>query len=172
MGRAEARPSELGCRQMRPPDKLRSDNEENFSDFFSAQPATPMAEPTKDTVRIALPPRLETEPGPQNGAAKQDPAGIALPSRAAAIPESLRSRSEPAGTENFGGASIQPGLKKDTARISSPPRPAKVMTQTSPVVATSNAADAFDSIPRWFCWGLLSLSALIFLIQIWNYAVS
>jgi hypothetical protein len=78
--------------------------------------------------------------------------------------------------------------KKETARIRILPQPAAVTTrtnvqpllpqqatvaQTSQVVlATSSAADAFDSIPRWLCWGLFSISALIFLIQIWNYAVS
>jgi hypothetical protein len=178
-------------------DKLVSDNEGNFSDFSRRKPATPMAEPKKETVRTALPPELETEPGPQNGAAKPDPAGIVLPSRAPAVPprrtpptikpsssflqtstqpgvpESLRSSSEPVGTENFGGASIEPGPKKDTARISNPSRPAAVITKTPPVGgATFSSADAFDSIPRWLCWGLLSISALIFLIQIWNYAVS
>jgi hypothetical protein len=52
-------------------------------------------------------------------------------------------------------------------------RPAAAIVQPAPgIVATSNAIDAFDSIPRWFCWGLLGISALIFLIQIWNYALS
>ena len=103
-----------------------------------------------------------------------------------AAPDPLSSATEPTSSENFDGASVQNGPKKETARITSLPKPAVNMTKTQPlimrptaivptspvVVATSNAADAFDSIPRWLCWGLLGLSALIFFIQIWNYAVS
>lgn len=197
-----------------------------------------MAEPKKETVRIALPPRPETKHDPQNGGAKRDTARIVLPSRTPAIPprrspptikppspisvepaaespiislrrppvqpphsaaspvlqplpkpaapDPLPSVSEPAASENFTGVSVQPGPKKETARITILPKPAVNMTKTQPlimrpaavvqtspvVVATSSATDAFDSIPRWLCWGLLGISALIFFIQIWNYAVS
>lgn len=68
--------------------------------------------------------------------------------------------------KNFAGVSVQPGPKKETARITILSKPAPVS------VTTSNAIDAFDSIPRSFCWGLLGISAFIFLIQIWNYALS
>jgi hypothetical protein len=99
----------------------------------------------------------------------------------------------PATSESFAGVSVQPGPKKDTARITSLPEPfpvrgpavktkkpqslitrpaAAVMQPGSVIAATSDAIDAFDSIPRWFCWGLFGISALIFLIQIWNYALS
>jgi hypothetical protein len=63
----------------------------------------------------------------------------------------------------------------ETARIALQPglSPAAAIVQPAPgVVATSDATDAFDSIPRGFCWGLLSISALIFLIEIWNYTLS
>jgi hypothetical protein len=63
----------------------------------------------------------------------------------------------PPTSENFASVSIQPGPKNETARITILPGP---------------SAAAFDSIPRWFCWGLLGVSVLIFLIQIWNYALS
>jgi hypothetical protein len=204
-----------------------------------------MAEPKKETVRIALPPTPETTLDPPSGGAKRDTARILLPSRTPAIPPRRlpptinqtvtpvgvepaaespviplhrppvqppsssaspllqplpkpaapapdSSATEVAAPENFGEASVRPGPKKETARITSlpkpagPPKPAGNMTKTqtlvmrpaaivpaSPVVvATSSALDAFDSIPRSLCWGLLGLSALIFFIQIWNYAVS
>ncbi len=72
----------------------------------------------------------------------------------------------PAASENFAGVSVQPGPKKETGRITILSKPAPVS------VAPSNATDSFDSIPRSFCWGLLGISALTFLIQIWNYALS
>lgn len=204
-----------------------------------------MAEPKKETVRIALPPTPETTLDPQSGAAKQDTARILLPSRTPGIPlrrlpptinqtatpvgvqpaaespviplprppvqpssssaspslkplpkpaasDPLSSATEVAVRENFDEASVRPAPKKETARITSfpkpvePSKPAENMTKTqalimrpavviptsSIVVATSNAPDAFDSTPRWLCWGLLGLSSLIFFIQIWNYAVS
>jgi hypothetical protein len=198
-----------------------------------------MAEPKKETVRIALPPRPETTLDPQSGGATGDTARVLLPSRTPAIPQrrlpptinqtatpvgvepaaesplvpvprppvlppsssaspslkplpkpaapdSFSSANEVAAPENCGEASVRPAPKKETARITSLPkpvggnmtktqplimRPGAVMP-TSPVVATSNAPDAFDSTPRWLCWGLLGLSSLIFFIQFWNYAVS
>jgi hypothetical protein len=73
-----------------------------------------------------------------------------------------------------GNLPSQPGLKNETARIPILPGPsAAVIAQSKPGNApTSAAIGAFDSIPRPFCWGLLGISALIFLIQIWNYALS
>lgn len=82
---------------------------------------------------------------------------------------------EPMASQAFARVSVQPGPKKETARIPilSEASPPTALVQTRPaLVATSVSIDPFDSIPRWFCWGLLSLSALIFLIQIWNYALS
>jgi len=100
---------------------------------------------------------------------------------------------KPAASENFGGISTQAGPKKETARITvlpkpvALPKPAVNMTKTQPLImrptpvvqtspvllaAPSKSTDPFDSIPRALCWALLGLSALIFLIQIWNYAVS
>jgi hypothetical protein len=69
----------------------------------------------------------------------------------------------------------QPGPKNETARIAIPPgqSAAAGTAQTgSTIIPPSAASGAFDSTPRWFCWGLLGLSVLIFLIQIWNYALS
>jgi hypothetical protein len=87
--------------------------------------------------------------------------------------------------------SLDRGPKKETARISVLPRPAPVaapainMTKTqpllihpigtipaAPVVITSKPIAPVDAIPRSLAWGLLAISAVIFLIQIWNYVVS
>jgi len=86
---------------------------------------------------------------------------------------------------------VNRGPKKETARISVLPRPASVaapainMTKTqpllihpvgtvpvAPVVITSRPVAPVDAIPRSLAWGLLAVSAVIFLIQIWNYVVS
>jgi len=83
------------------------------------------------------------------------------------------------------------GPKKETARISVLPRPTPTaapsvnMTKTqpllvhpaagvqpAPVIITSKPLAALDTIPRPLCWTLLGVSAVIFLIQIWNYVVS
>jgi hypothetical protein len=83
------------------------------------------------------------------------------------------------------------GPKKETARISILPRPAPApapsinMTKTqpllihpvatmqpAPVVITSRPVAPVDLVPRSICWALFGISALIFLIQIWNYVVS
>jgi hypothetical protein len=87
--------------------------------------------------------------------------------------------------------SIHRGPKKETARISVLPRPTPTaapainMTKTqpllvhptagvpsAPVIITSKPLAPPDVIPRPLCWALLGISALIFLIQIWNYVVS
>jgi hypothetical protein len=53
-------------------------------------------------------------------------------------------------------------------RINFLPRPAPV----KPVVMTSRPVAPVDTIPRSLAWGLLAISVVIFLIQIWNYIVS
>jgi hypothetical protein len=84
---------------------------------------------------------------------------------------------------------VNRGPKKETARISVLPRPTPTaapainMTKTqpllihpagtvAPVVITSKPLAPVDAIPRSLAWGLLGVSAAIFLIQIWNYVVS
>ncbi|MFL6589125.1 MAG: hypothetical protein ACJ8M4_03035 [Chthoniobacterales bacterium] len=44
--------------------------------------------------------------------------------------------------------------------------------QPAPVVITSRPIARAEAIPRSLCWTLLAISAVIFLIQIWNYVVS
>jgi hypothetical protein len=94
----------------------------------------------------------------------------------------------PAAVEN---PSVNRGPKKETARISVLPRPTATaapainMTKTqpllvqpaaavhtAPVIITSKPLAQLDVIPRPLCWTLLGISAVIFLIQIWNYVVS
>jgi len=97
----------------------------------------------------------------------------------------------PAREENGAASSVNRGPKKETARISVLPRPTPTaapainMTKTqpllihpvgitpvAPVVITSKPIAPRDAIPRSLAWGLLAVSAVIFLIQIWNYVVS
>ena len=206
-----------------------------------------MAEPKKETVRIALPPRPEQAVAAASNIAKRDTARIVLPSRTPVSPirrlppaitplpgsESpidapnlmqkwppltpavsslasplLQPLPKPPGTEKSGEGrdavrpgppirdenataaySIDRGLKKETARISILPRPAVPapainMTKTqplfitpsaavpAPVIITSKPVAPVDAIPRSLAWALLAISAVIFLIQIWNYVVS
>jgi hypothetical protein len=86
-----------------------------------------------------------------------------------------------------------PGIEpnKETARISILPRPLPApapaidLTKTqpllvrpagsgpaAPVIITTKPLPRVDAIPRSLCWGLLAISTVIFLIQIWNYVVS
>ena len=97
----------------------------------------------------------------------------------------------PAREENGTAPSVNRGPKKETARIAVLPRPTPAaapainMTKTqpllihpvgttpvAPVVITSKPIAPRDAIPRSLAWGLLAVSVVIFLIQIWNYVVS
>jgi hypothetical protein len=196
-----------------------------------------MAEPKKETVRIALPPRAAPKDSGQNGGTK-DTARIVLPSRTPVIPprrvpptiapadatadstgespaislrrppiappspllrplpkppgiapaseEAASNIAPPAAAQT---AEVEPGPKKETARIKilpkpvGPPKPVVNMTKTQPLImrpagtapvspitiVTSRPVHGLDLIPRSYCWGLLGISALILLIQIWNY---
>jgi hypothetical protein len=42
----------------------------------------------------------------------------------------------------------------------------------APAVITSRPLPRVEPIPRSLCWALFAISAVIFLIQIWNYVVS
>ena len=195
-----------------------------------------MAEPKKETVRIALPPRPE-QAGSAPSEPKRETARIVLPARAPVTPirreppkitplpaatgnaptptilprrpptitpnpsPLLQPLPKPPGLENENGPvpraavespSVNRGPKKETARISVLPRPTPTaapainMTktqpllvhppttavQTAPVIITSKPLAQLDVIPRPLCWALLGISAVIFLIQIWNYVVS
>jgi hypothetical protein len=140
-----------------------------------------MAEPKKDTVRIALPSRTPATPirrlppaiTPLPSAEPAAEAPSALPRRPPFTPPVspassplLQPLPKTAHDESVTAApSVSSGPKNDTARISFLPRPA-------PEVMTSRPVPPVDAIPRSLAWGLLGVSAVIFLIQIWNYVVS
>jgi len=177
-----------------------------------------MADPKKDTVRIALPTRPE-QAAADPSAAKHDAARIVLPSRPPVTPirrlppkitppppaESIATAPsvalprrppvtptapsllqplpklpgiEPRPDARIGPSppvkdesatatsSANPGPKKETARIHS------TGSVPVPIVVTSKPGAPVDAIPRSLAWGLLGVSAVIFLIQIWNYVVS
>ena len=104
-------------------------------------------------------------------------------------PPGVENESAPVPTSET--PSVHRGPKKETARISILPRPVATpapainMTKTqpllvhpstaapaAPVIITSKPLAPLDAIPRPLCWAVLGISALIFLIQIWNYVVS
>ncbi|PYJ12042.1 MAG: hypothetical protein DMF06_00865 [Verrucomicrobia bacterium] len=108
-----------------------------------------MAEPPNERVRDALPRNSETT-------------APVHPVRRAPLPV------------NFADGSAHSGPKKETARLNTlPGLAAPTIGRLGPILgATSNGLGAFDSLPGWFCWSLFGISALIFLSQIWNYALS
>jgi hypothetical protein len=179
--------------------KLASDNRRIFSDF-SRRNLNDMAEPPKESVHSVLPQKPDSTPVNPAGRSLP-PSSIGTDPRTESPELPLRrppasplgvggsrilpplprptgpplSLSEPvasllaaAASDNFPD---RPGPRKETTRL---PSPSARMTMPSARVlaATSNRFEAFDSIPRWFCWSLLGISALIFLIQIWNYTLS
>jgi hypothetical protein len=87
-------------------------------------------------------------------------------------------------------ASLPAGPKKETARITvlpDPPKPAPTvqMKKTQPLItmpdpkretvpvavasAPGEPGAIVDLVPMSLCWSLLGISALILIIQIWNY---
>jgi hypothetical protein len=146
-----------------------------FSAILLGATRSVMAEPKKETVRNALPHMPEATPGLRNDGAKRDMARIPLPARTPAI---LPRRSPPtiAVLANVAASPIPHPLPKPASvSIQSGPttRPAATILQPAQVIAaTARAINAFDSIPRRSCWVLLAISAIIFLIEIWNYALS
>src|SRR5256885_10004767 len=107
-------------------------------------------------------------------------------------PETNAERPVPAASpESPITPSVNRGPKTETARISVLPRPTPTaapainMTKTqpllvgpvggiqaAPVIITSRPITPVEAIPRLLCWAILGISAVIFLIQIWNYVVS
>jgi hypothetical protein len=182
-----------------------------------------MAEPKKETVRIALPPRPEQAASGQS-VAKRETARIVLPSRTPVIPirrlppkiTPLPSSESTPEAPNI--LPRRPPVTPAASPVSSPllqplPKPPAIQTTTAPgpatartgvlprpapaaapainttktqpllihpagtipaapVVITSKPVAPLDAIPRSLAWGLLAISAVIFLIQIWNYVVS
>jgi hypothetical protein len=151
---------------------LASDNKRIFSDF-SLRNISVMAESKEETAGMALPQKPESTPDLLQGdGAKRDMARMPLPSRQparrppsmTALPPSGAASPIPHPLLKLAGVSGQPSSTTYPAETIVPP--------ASIIFAASSSISVFDSIPRWFCWGLLGISVLIFLIQIWNYALS
>ena len=160
-----------------------------------------MAEPKKETVRIALPPRPE-QAGSAPGIEERDTARIVLPTRTPVTPIRRPPNITPLPASE--ATADQPTILRrpptiipaNTSPLLQPlpkppgpaatPAPAINMTKTqpllihplptavqpAPVIITSKPLAPLDAIPRPLCWAVLGISALIFLIQIWNYVVS
>ena len=143
------------------------------ADSATKPPISPRRPPVLPHESIAVSPLLQPLPKPPGPDSSAE-------SGAAITPLPTASEPRPA-------ASIHPGPKQETARISILPRPAPAAkpainmpttqpipggVQPAPVIVTSKPLDPFEALPRSFCWGLFGIAALIFLIQIWNYVVS
>jgi hypothetical protein len=103
-----------------------------------------------------------------------------------------------AAPSNYPGSASQAGPKKETARISILPEPARrpaptvKMTKTQPLITAPAAkihtapvvtapaatlspveapaaASMLDAVPLPVCWTILGISLVTLLIQIWNY---
>jgi hypothetical protein len=148
-----------------------------------------MAEPEKETVRIVLP-----APTPTTSIRRVPPKitpGSSTSPQPLSTPSGAENPATPGPPAVAGYPSVNHGPKKETARISVFPRPTSTAapaintTKTqpllvhptagvpnAPVIITSKPLGPPDVVPRPLCWALLGISALIFLIQIWNYVVS
>src|SRR5213078_1820741 len=155
-----------------------------------------MAEPKKETVRIALPPRPE-QTGSAPSIAKGETTRIVLPTRTPVTPirrppqiTPLPAAETTADTPTIlrrppaitpaTSPLLQP-LPKPPGKPAATSAPAIKMTKTqpllvhppatgvqaAPVIITSKPLAPLDAIPRPLCWAVFGISALIFLIQIW-----
>jgi hypothetical protein len=144
-------------------------------------------EPKKETVRIALPPRLAAEPSGADTKSRDKAPQFVPPSP----PFPVSSPSPPAPTPAPPPVSPAPdapppGLKKETVRIPlmpdpiARPAPTVQMKKTQPLIAMPHVApqnasiavepaQSGDAIPVPICWTLLVVSAVILIIQIWTY---
>ena len=107
-----------------------------------------------------------------------------------AVPIITAQDSVPSERENeMARVEVMPELKKETARIPlmpeppSKPLPTVQMKKTQPLIAMPQAAPQstlialapaerstmLDAIQMPICWGLLGISAIILIIQIWTY---
>lgn len=145
-------------------------------------------EPKKETVHIALPPRLPAEP-PGGDAKSRDEAPQFVPPSSpfpVSSPSSPPAPAPPPAQVSPAPDSRPPGLKKETARISfmpdpvARPAPTVQMKKTQPLIAMPHVApqnasiavepaQSGDAIPMPICWTLLVVSAVILIIQIWTY---
>jgi hypothetical protein len=142
-----------------------------------------MAEPNKETVRIALSPapirRLPPKIMPSAAAGPASAVPGRPPLVTPTVAPTLQPMPKPPGQEKEGdaiaaAAPVNRGPKPETARINLLPRPAQPggTPPVAPVVITSGPVVPEETIPRPLCWALAGISVVIFLIQIWNYVVS
>ena len=126
-----------------------------------------MAEPKEETIQSGPAPTspllqpLPKPPGSEKEVARPVPpiaAEIAAPPLANRGPKNEIHR-----------VSILPRAIPKTQPLSLHPDAA---IQPAPMVITSRPVSSVEAISRPLCWALLGISALIFLIQIWNYVVS
>ncbi|HEY4283479.1 MAG TPA: hypothetical protein VGM62_10485 [Chthoniobacterales bacterium] len=50
-----------------------------------------------------------------------------------------------------------------------PITPIRVASAPVPVVSEHEAAAEADGLPMGLCWGLLAISAIVLLVQVWTY---
>lgn len=153
--------------------------------------ARPIAPPRVPTT--VVPPPL-----PAKSPAPAAPIPPNLPPRPVSSAMAAAPPPTPASSGIYPGASSStppsPGPKQETARISLVPKPGAVpapptvwMTKTQPLKTAPSAvitpaasptpvngtsprgSDALETIPPALCWGLFGVSAVTFLIQVWNY---
>ena len=145
-----------------------------------------------------MPPSPSPEVRPAEPIAKAMPAPRVLPPAARVTPPAAPASGVSAAPSNYPGSAAQGGPKKETARISilpdraAPAAPAK-MAKTQPLITAPEAKapaapvkiappaagvpivppgvelTGIDAIPRPLVWAVFGISAVTFLIQIWNY---
>jgi hypothetical protein len=135
-------------------------------------------QPKKETVRIALP----TETGRSEASAEN--ARLNLPARPPVnAPGATSPPSNPPQTDEAAAP------RKETARIALPTEPPSQHSSTSemkktqplfsipepaeasvtpPMIASGSEAPV-ETIPTALCWAVLAVSAVLLIIQIWNY---
>jgi hypothetical protein len=62
-----------------------------------------------------------------------------------------------------------PVQMKKTQPLSTMPEPVKPISPITVAPATPIAEPVADTIPMALCWALLGISAIVLLVQIWNY---
>jgi hypothetical protein len=154
------------------------------------------SEPRKETVRIALPTQASggSTPGetPRINLPARPPPNVPAPAAPPAAPAPPLTSPPTNANQDVAPSPIRPateGPKKETARVASPeelarkPSPAVQMKKTQPLITmpdtaeqpavpltvTSDTVMPAERIPVPLCWTVLAVSALVLIIQIWNY---
>jgi hypothetical protein len=121
--------------------------------------------PEKETVRITLPTRCPAETDVEHGDGGRinsliRPTNDIVASRV--VP-----RSDPKPLWARGGGT-QP--ETETSRIGVLPMPTKASARFLATVRSSvHDRAVIDAVPKPLCWALVGISAVLFLVEIWNY---